>query len=134
MEHHSQGKVSVIRALVGNTFVTLMKGAVFFFTGSASMYAEAVHSLADTLNQSLLLVGINRSRRPADSMHGYGYGIERFFWSLISACGILFIGSGVVIYNSLESLYHKSTINLADFNLLSMSVLFVAFVVEGWTL
>ena len=134
MEHHSQGKVSVIRALVGNTFVTLMKGAVFFFTGSASMYAEAVHSLADTLNQSLLLVGINRSRRPADSMHGYGYGIERFFWSLISACGILFIGSGVVIYNSLESLYHQSTINLADFNLLSMSVLFVAFVVEGWTL
>lgn len=102
-------------------------------TGSASMFAEAVHSFADTLNQSLLLVGIKRSKKPADSARGYGYGIERFFWSLISACGILFIGSGVVIYHSLQSLYYGSEV-LHDFSFLSMIVLMIALSVEAVTL
>lgn len=134
MEHHAQGKKSVTAALLGNSFVTIIKTLVFFLTGSASMFAEAVHSLADTLNQSLLLVGIQRSRKPADSIRGYGYGIERFFWSLISACGILFIGSGVVIYHSLESLYHGGSVSPDEFNLVSIAVLILALVVESLTL
>jgi zinc transporter 9 len=134
MEHHTQGKRSVTAALLGNSFVTIIKTLVFFLTGSASMFAEAVHSFADTLNQSLLLVGIKRSKKPADSIRGYGYGIERFFWSLISACGILFIGSGVVIYHSLESLYHGGSVSPDEFNLVSIAVLILALVVESLTL
>ncbi len=133
MTHNSQGKKSVIAALFGNTFVTIIKTLVFFLTGSASMFAEAVHSFADTLNQSLLLVGIHRSKKPADRIRGYGYGIERFFWSLISACGILFIGSGVVIYHSVESLMHGSAA-ANEFNFLSILVLILALVVESITL
>lgn len=133
MENHIEGKKSVTAALFGNFFVTIIKTLVFFVTGSTSMFAEAVHSFADTLNQSLLLVGIKRSRKPADNARGYGYGIERFFWSLISACGILFIGSGVVIYHSIETLFHGA-VEAPDFSFFSMAVLLIALVVEGITL
>jgi hypothetical protein len=95
MQNENHGKTSVVVALLGNTIVTVLKTTAAILTGSTTLFAESVHSLADTLNQSLLLIGLNRSKKPADRAHGYGYGIERFFWSLISACGILFIGAGV---------------------------------------
>jgi zinc transporter 9 len=130
---YTQGKTSVIAALVGNTFVTIIKTVVYFTTGSASMFAESIHSLADTLNQSLLLIGIRRSKRPADNIHGYGYGIERFFWSLISACGVLFIGSGITIYHSIGSLIHAGN-EVPVFSKISILVLILALIVEGITL
>lgn len=134
MSSNIHGKKSVIAALAGNTFVTIIKSIVFFMTGSASMFAESVHSFADTLNQSLLLVGLNRSKKPADHIRGYGYGIERFFWSLISACGILFIGAGITIYHSIDSLLNTGTDSLHDFNFLSIAVLVTALIIEGITL
>jgi len=132
MATHTQGKKSVIAALVGNTFVTVIKTIIAVFSGSASMFAESVHSFADTLNQSFLLIGIKRSKKPADKSRGYGYGVERFFWSLISACGILFIGAGVTVYHSINSIIHHS--NSYDFNYFSIIVLIIAFFVEGMTL
>lgn len=134
MPHKTQGNKSVISALIGNTFVTIIKSIVAVFSGSASMFAESVHSFADTLNQSLLLVGLKRSKRPADDIHGYGYGIERFFWSLISACGILFIGAGVTVYHSIDSLFDTSLNNVNHFNYFTIIVLCIAFIVEGITL
>lgn len=129
----THGKKSVIAALLGNTFVTIIKTIIFFVTGSTSMFAESVHSFADTLNQSLLLIGLKRSKRPADQSRGYGYGIERFFWSLISACGILFIGAGITIYHSIDSLIHKN-LEIYSFNILSIVVLLVALFIESITL
>lgn len=134
MSHKTEGNKSVIAALFGNTFVTIIKTIVAISSGSASMFAESVHSFADTLNQSLLLVGLKRSKKPADHHRGYGYGIERFFWSLISACGILFIGAGVTIYHSIESLMHHSTSTVHDYNYHTIIVLCLAFIVEGFTL
>jgi solute carrier family 30 (zinc transporter), member 9 len=133
MTTHIQGKKSVTAALLGNVFVTITKATVFFITGSVSMFAEAIHSLADTLNQSLLLIGLKRSKKPADSARGYGYGIERFFWSLISACGILFIGSGVAMYHSIDSLFHADS-QVHEFNPISITVLVLALIIEGITL
>ena len=60
MSHKTQGNKSVISALIGNTFVTIIKSIVAIISGSASMFAESVHSFADTLNQSLLLIGLKR--------------------------------------------------------------------------
>lgn len=134
MPHKTQGNKSVIAALIGNVFVTIIKTVVAIFSGSASMFAESVHSFADTLNQSLLLVGLKRSKKPADESRGYGYGIERFFWSLISACGILFIGAGVTVYHSIDSLVHHSSSTIHDFNYSIIFVLCLAFIVEGFTL
>lgn len=133
MSHITHGNRSVIAALVGNIFVTIIKTIVAIFSGSASMFAESVHSFADTLNQSLLLIGLKRSRKPADDIRGYGYGIERFFWSLISACGILFIGAGITVYHSIESLIdHGNTVHV--FNYLTICVLVLAFIIESITL
>jgi zinc transporter 9 len=129
----SHGKFSVVVALLGNSFVTILKIITASITGSTTMFAESVHSFADTLNQSLLLIGINRSKKPADHVRGYGYGIERFFWSLISACGVLFIGAGVTVYHSITSLinHHASA---PTNSLLSIIVLLIAFIVESITL
>ncbi len=133
MNEQAQGKKSVVAALVGNLFLAFIKTGVSVATGSVSMFAESVHSIADTLNQSLLLVGIQRSKRPADDIHGYGYGIERFFWSLISACGVLFIGSGITIYHSIASIISPEH-DVQVFSLLGVLVLLVALVIEGITL
>ena len=128
-----QGKIPVIAALAGNAFLAIIKTVLAVVTGSVSMFAESVHSIADTLNQSLLLVGIYRSKRPADNARGYGYGIERFFWSLISACGVLFIGSGITVYHSVTSLLHASE-TAHTFSPISIVVLVVALVIEAITL
>ncbi len=134
MSHKIEGGKSVTVALFGNALVTIIKTIVAVVSGSASMFAESVHSFADTLNQSLLLVGLKRSKRPADDDRGYGYGIERFFWSLISACGILFIGAGVTVYHSINSLLEHNSSNIHDFNYYIILVLCIAFVVESITL
>ncbi|MEO6536806.1 MAG: cation diffusion facilitator family transporter [Candidatus Paceibacterota bacterium] len=133
MGNKVHGQTSVIAALIGNVFLAAIKTVLALSTGSVSMFAESIHSIADTLNQSLLLIGIQRSKRPADAGHGYGYGIERFFWSLISACGVLFIGSGVAIYHSVDSLLHAG-VHPQTLSLLSIVVLLVAFVLESITL
>ncbi len=130
---YTQGKSSATFAFLGNTFVTVIKTIVFFTTGSASMFAESIHSLADTLNQSLLLIGLNRSEKPADSIRGYGYGIERFFWSLVSACGIFFIGAGITIYHSIDSLIHPEH-GAHTFSATTITVLLVALIIESITL
>ncbi len=133
MGEHVHGKKSVVAALVGNTFLAIVKSVLAVTTGSVSMFAESVHSIADTLNQSLLLIGIHRSKKPADDIHGYGYGIERFFWSLISACGVLFIGSGIAIYHSVHSLLYPNSTH-PELSILSIGVLLIALVIEGITL
>ncbi len=130
----THGKKSTIAALTGNSLVTVIKFLTAIFTGSTSMVAESIHSFADTLNQSLLLIGIKRSKRPADKKRGYGYGIERFFWSLISACGILFIGAGVTTYHSIDKLLDRSEIINPEINYISIIVLITAFFIEGYTL
>ncbi len=127
------GRASVIAALAGNTFLAVIKTALAVVTGSVSMFAESVHSIADTLNQSLLLLGIHRSKKPADTARGYGYGIERFFWSLVSACGVLFIGSGITVYHSVSSLLHPDEV-AHGLNAISIAVLLLALVIEAITL
>ncbi len=132
MSHKTEGSKSVVTALFGNIFVTIIKTIVSIYSGSSSMFAESVHSFADTLNQSLLLIGIKRSKRPADESRGYGYGIERFFWSLISACGILFIGAGISVYHSIDSLLSHNN-KISDINYYTVVVLLVALIIEGAT-
>jgi len=100
------GLISVIAALVGNFVITILKGIGFMVSGSSSLFSETVHSLADTANQSLLLVGIVKSRRAPDEDSSYGYGLERFFYALISACGVFFVGAGITIYHGVDTLLH----------------------------
>lgn len=126
-----QGFTSVGVAILGNAFVTLIKFGAAFISGSSALFSEAVHSLADTANQILLLVGLRQSLRKADDKHEYGYGNDRFFWALISACGIFFLGAGVTLFHSIEALLHPTEV---VFSPLVFLVLVVSFVIEMYTL
>jgi cation diffusion facilitator family transporter len=97
---------AVIGALVANGLITVFKGIGFAVTGSASMGAEALHSLADTTNQVFLLLGLRFYKRPATEKHPFGYGMERFFRSFIAAIFIFGVGSTYAIYEGIEKLRH----------------------------
>ncbi len=84
---------TVLIALGVNAVVAVAKGVGGVVSGSSAMLAEAAHSVADTLNEVFLLVALRRGERAADQQHPFGYGKERFFWSLIAAVGIFVAGA-----------------------------------------
>jgi cation diffusion facilitator family transporter len=102
-EEHSTRK-TVLVAGGANLFVALIKIAAGILTGSSAMLAEAAHSAADTLNQLFLLTSIRKGRRPPDERHPFGYGQERYFWSLLAAFGIFVAGAGFSVFEGLLAL------------------------------
>ena len=121
-------KLAVVSALVGNFTVMVAKFIAFLFTRSGAMLSESIHSLADFLNQLLLLIGIERSNRSPDPTFQYGYGAERYVWALISAVGIFFLGCGVTLYHGIRGLLHPHELHNYGW---AMSVLAFSFVVEA---
>ena len=91
-------------AVKANTLIFFTKLGAYGVTGSSVMLAEAVHSAADILNQSLLWLGIRSSNKAPDENYNYGYRRERFVWSLISAVGVFFAGSGVSVAHGVHTL------------------------------
>lgn len=124
-------KRAVVSAVVGNGLVALAKGIAFAMTGSAAMLSEALHSVADTMNQILLLIGVTTSHRAATPDFPFGFGAERAVWSLTSAVGIFFLGCGVTVYHGVESLLHPSP--LSDLHV-AVAVLLLSLVIEGTVL
>ncbi len=126
-----KGKTSVMFAVSGNFIITILKFVGFLISNSSSLFSETVHSFADTLNQSLLLIGIKRSRRKPDERFSYGYGNERFLWALISACGIFFLGAGITMYHGVSALWHNEA---PELNAVTFLILIVALIIESFTL
>ena len=124
------GSVPVLLAFLGNAFLTTIKFVGFFLSGSGALFSEAIHSMADTMNQGLLMIGLKLSTKKADEDFSYGYGQERFLWALISACGIFFLGAGVTIYHGINSLIHGVS---PDISPVIFGILIVAFVIETFT-
>jgi len=97
------------RAVAVALFVDFVIGAAktvaFLLTGSTAIMAEVLHSAADLTNQSLLVVGIVRSRRQPDGEYPYGFGRARYIWALLSAAGVLFVGSGVSVVRGAQQLW-----------------------------
>lgn len=127
---NSHGFLPVFAALTGNVFIMILKWIGFFMTGSGALFSEAVHSIADVVNQILLMVGIKKSERPSDKSFHYGYGNERFFWALISACSIFFLGAGITLYHGITGILHKETIHISN---IAFMILAISFVVEAGT-
>ncbi len=128
----SESKKSIIAAIIGNSTVMVAKIIGFAVTGSSAMLAESIHSFADVMNQTLLLIGVQQSHKKADSTHTTGYGKERFIWSLISAVGIFFLGCGVTIYHGVSHLLHPTA--PVAVNMWSIGILLFSLAVEGYVL
>lgn len=127
---------TVVIALAANVAVAAAKLAAGLLTGSAAMLSEAAHSFADTLNEVFLLVSLRRSARPADRTHPFGYGKERFFYSLLAAVGIFVSGAGFAAYQGVEAItgagaeHEPSTLEFVAIYV----VLAVSLVLEGASL
>ncbi len=118
-------------ALLANLAIAASKLVVALVSGSSAMLAEVCHSLADTGNEALLMVGLKRGRRPPDEKHPFGYGKEEYFWSFMVALMIFTVGSAVSIYEGIKKLLHPHPLEGLFWIYL---VLLVAFVMEGWSL
>lgn len=121
----------MLGAVVGNGALTIIKFAAFAFSGSGAIFSEAIHSLADTSNQALLFLGIRRSERPADAIFHYGYGADRYLYSLLSAVGIFVLGCGVTVYHGVHGLISPSSL---EPSWLPFAILAISFIVEFYVL
>ncbi|MDR0343863.1 MAG: cation diffusion facilitator family transporter [Nocardiopsaceae bacterium] len=126
-QQHDATRRTVLIAGGANLLVGAVKLAAGIISGSSAMLAEAAHSAADTLNQGFLLASLRRGERPPDSGHPFGYGQERYFWSLLAAFGIFIAGAGFSVFEGLLALTRGGS----ESPLVAYVALAVAFVAEG---
>ena len=119
---------AVVAALLANLGIAVAKFVGFVFTGSSSMLAESIHSVADTGNQVLLLVGAKRARREATELHPFGYGRERYFWAFVVAIVLFTLGSAFAVFEGIEKLLHPHELESPGW---AIGILLVALVLEG---
>ncbi len=119
---------TVLVAGGANFAIAVAKILAGFLTGSSAMLAEGAHSVADTVNQLFLLTAITRSKKPADVQHPFGYGMERYFWSLLAAVGIFVLGAGFSVYEGIHALLHPEPVEAL---LVAYIVLGASFLFEG---
>ena len=124
----SESRLAVLAAIAGNVAIAITKFIAAFFSKSSVMFAEGIHSLVDTGNGGLLLLGEHKSRHPPDLDHPFGYGKELYFWSFIVAISIFAVGGGLSVYEGVTHLLHPKPLEDPFWNYV---VLGCAFVFEG---
>lgn len=122
---------SVSLSIATNTAIAASKGFGWLVTGSPTLFAETIHSIADVANQLLLKVGEVRGRGGPDALHPFGRGQETFFWALVSAVSVFFIGCGVNVYHGLHALLSPRTVE--PFTPLVIGLLLFALALESAT-
>jgi cation diffusion facilitator family transporter len=126
----SGGTKAIIAALLANAGIAVAKFVGFLITGSSSMLAEAVHSVADTSNQGLLLLGGKRAQRAATPEHPFGYGRDRYFYSFVVALLLFSLGSVFALYEGIHKLESAEPLTSP---LVAVIILVVAIALEGYS-
>ena len=126
----SGGTKAIIAALLANAGIALAKFVGYLVTGSSSMLAEAVHSVADTSNQGLLLLGGKRAQRAATAEHPFGYGRDRYFYSFVVALLLFSLGSVFAIYEGIHKLESEEPLTSP---LVAVIILVVAIGLESYS-
>ena len=122
---------AVVAALAANLGIAIAKFAAFLVTGSASMLAESVHSVADTGNETLLLIGRGRSRRARTAEHPFGFGRERYFYAFVVAVMLFTVGAVFSIYDGIHKILSPGHL---DSPVVAYVVLALSMVLEGLSL
>ena len=122
---------AILAAFAANLGIAVAKFAAFLLTGASSMLAESIHSLADTGNQGLLLLGGRRSTRPPDEQHPFGHARERYFWAFVVALVLFSVGGLFAVYEGVHKVLHPG--ELSD-PVVGFVVLGIAIVLESLSL
>lgn len=125
------GLKAIIAALLANAGIALAKFIGFLITGSSSMLAESVHSVADTSNQGLLLLGRKAAQRRATRQHQFGYGRNRYFYAFVVALLLFTLGSVFAIYEGIHKVRYGEELSLPS---VAITILVVAIVLESFSL
>ncbi len=124
------GTRAIIAAMIANAGIAIAKFVAFVVTGSAAMLAESIHSVADTSNQGLLLLGGKRAKRIADDEHQFGYGRERYFWAFVVAMVLFTLGGVYSIYEGIEKIRHPHELESIGW---AIGVLVLGILLEGYS-
>ena len=122
---------AVVTALAANLGIAVSKFVAAAITGSASMLAEGVHSVADSTNQALLLVGGKRARRAPSALHPFGYARERYIYAFLVAIILFTLGGLYALYESYHKISHPQELTSP---LVAVAVLLIAMALEGYAL
>lgn len=133
MPGSSSSKLVIVGAIVANFGIAVAKFVAAAITGSSAMLAEGIHSVVDTGNGLLMLLGVRMSKRPPSEMHPYGHGPDLYFWAMIVAVMIFGVGGGVTIYEGILHVRNPAPTHDPTWNYV---VLGIALVLEGasWTI
>lgn len=129
MDHGS--RKAIVAAFFANLGISIAKFVGFLITRSAGLLAEAGHSLADTGNQALLLLGSKRARHPADDAHPFGYGPERYFWAFVVALVLFSMGGLFALYEGISKLRQPHEVSNAA---VAFGILIFAVALESYSL
>jgi len=124
------GTKAIVAALAANLGIAVSKFVAFVFTGSSSMLAESIHSVADSGNQGLLLLGKKRSERDRTPQHPFGYGRERYFYAFIVALVLFTVGAVFSLYEGIHKMQHPEAVKSPIW---AFSVLIIAICLEGYS-
>lgn len=124
----ADSKLPIYSALIANFLIAATKFVAALITGSSAMISEGIHSLVDTANEFLLLLGLRKSRQKADARRPFGYGKELYFWSFIVSILIFSVGGGISFYEGISHLQHPELIKDPMWNYI---VLGFAFLFDG---
>ncbi len=127
-EPKPESRRAIIAALLANLGIAAIKFAAFLITNSSSMLSEAIHSLADTGNQGLLILGRARSQRPPDDEHPFGYGGLRYFYAFVVAFVLFSLGGVFSVFEGIEKLRHPHELESVWW---AIGVLLASMVLEG---
>jgi cation diffusion facilitator family transporter len=119
---------SVFAALAANTTIAIAKGVAAALTGSAALFAETLHTVADAGNEVFLYIAIRRSEKPPDASHPLGYGPERWYWALLAAIGMFVVGGAVSIWEGVNALFDPHELEAFW---VGVAILVVAIVLDG---
>lgn len=126
---HGGSTKAILAAFLANMGIAVAKFIGFLITGSSSLMAEAIHSVADSSNQGLLFLGGKRAERPATALHPFGYGRSRYFWSFVVAIVLFSVGGLFALYEGYHKINHPEQISspVVAFVILGLAVVFEGF-------
>lgn len=127
------GTKAVVAALVANAAIAVAKFVGYLITGSSAMLAESVHSVADSGNQGLLLLGGRKARKAADEEHPFGYGRERYFWAFVVALVLFTLGGLFSLYEGYHKLEESHEGGELDSPLVAVTILGFAIIAEAFS-